>query len=113
MLSGVRRVLRAAGTRRRELMKPILVALDESERASQVLHAATQLARSFDAPLVLFRAVAFPAVQLAPDGLPVAIDYEDDAERRARRDLESYARHVPEDIPARVATTVDIPWQGV
>jgi universal stress protein F len=95
------------------MMKPILVALDDSERAPHVLRAATQMARSFDAPLVLFRAVAFPAVPLAPDGLPVAIDYEDDAERRARRDLEAYARGVPEDIPARVTTAVDIPWQGV
>ncbi len=94
-------------------MKPIFAALDESERAPKVLSVAIRLALTFDAPLVLFRSVALPAVALSPDGLPTPFDYQADAEKHAREALTALAKKVPQGVKVRVVTAVDIPWQGV
>ena len=94
-------------------MKPILVALDDTAHPEAILRAAANLARTLHAPLVLYRSVSAPAFQVTPDGMPLTIDVDLEAERRARRELEAYARTLPADVPARVETAVDVPWQGV
>jgi nucleotide-binding universal stress UspA family protein len=93
--------------------KPILVALDESERALGVLDSAVALARKFHTELVLFRSIPLPAVALAPDGMPVGIDMQAELERRSEVDLDALAHRVPNDVPARRLTLIDVPWRGI
>jgi nucleotide-binding universal stress UspA family protein len=94
-------------------MKPILVALDETDHPDALLRAATHLARTLHAPLVLYRSVSAPAFQVTPDGMPLTIDVDLEGERRTRGELEALASTLPDDVPTRVTTAVDVPWQGV
>jgi len=95
------------------MSKPILAALDDSSRAEGVLAAACALARTYQAPLILCRVIAMPAVQIAPDGLPVAVDLQGELERRARTELEAFLPRVPAGLATKLVTLLDVPWQGI
>lgn len=93
--------------------KPILAALDDSSRADGVLAAAVALARTYQCTLVLCRVIAMPAVQVTPDGLPLAVDLQGDLEQKARAALEAIQARVPADIKTKLVTLLDVPWQGI
>lgn len=94
-------------------MKRILVALDASPRAPQVLAAADQLAQLTGAKLIIYRAVTMspdmPRDVLAASDLRL----EDILMRNAAEDLQRLTRDVP---PARIeelVTTFATPWDGI
>jgi len=93
--------------------KPILVALDGSDRALGVLHSAIALARSAHCELVLFRSVALPVITVSPDGMPIGLAVQGELEHRCGRELEDLARHVPDDVKSRNMTLIDVPWRAI
>ncbi|MEP6860339.1 MAG: universal stress protein [Deltaproteobacteria bacterium] len=93
-------------------MKRILVALDGSSRAPQVLAAALRLADMSGAKLVLYRAVgASPDLprELLPDGSGL----EDVLIRHARAELERIAETAPPAILEGILTGFATPWDGI
>jgi nucleotide-binding universal stress UspA family protein len=52
-------------------------------------------------------------VALAPDGLPIGLDLQNELERRSENDLDALAEHVPTDVPSRRLTLIDVPWRGI
>ena len=94
-------------------MKRILVALDSSPRAPEVLAAAARLARLADARLVLFRAINVP-----PD-VPRQLleksqqEIEDVLRASAHADLDRLASMVAPELVERIATELAVPWDGI
>ena len=91
----------------------IVVALDTSARASAVLAAAIELARTYGGKLVLVRAVGIPieipteAFVAPPNKVPEIL------ERIARNDLETRAKEVPAELLAGVRVTTGVPWEVI
>ncbi|HET9988907.1 MAG TPA: universal stress protein, partial [Kofleriaceae bacterium] len=93
-------------------MKRILVALDGSPRAPQVLTAAVRLAELTGAKLLLYRAIG-----VSPD-LPreawVSTDsLEDVLIRHARAQLEVVAAKAPPALLEGILTGFATPWDGI
>jgi nucleotide-binding universal stress UspA family protein len=94
-------------------IRKILVGLDSSPRAAQVLEAAAGLAQRFGAQLILVHSVGIPfdfpadALGLSPSALPGIM------EEAARRDLEARARGLPRDLSHKVDVRIGTPWQVV
>ena len=94
-------------------MKRILVALDGSPRAPQVLEAAVRLAELAGGKLVLYRAIT-----VSPD-LPRAVlvetnrRLEDILVANAREDLTHSAAHLRPELVERTVTAFAIPWDGI
>jgi nucleotide-binding universal stress UspA family protein len=94
-------------------MRTILVGLDGSPRAPDVLAAARDLAVKTGARLVLFRAVSVPvglpheAYSVTPDGLEQLLL------REARRELEILTSDLPRDLPARLRVEPGTPWRAL
>lgn len=94
-------------------MDRILVGLDASPRAMDVLSTAVNLARRAGGKLVLFRAVGIPlgmppeAYALSPDSLEQLL------EREALRYLESVAAGVPADLLEGVRVHAGTPWRSI
>lgn len=94
-------------------MDRILVGLDASERAADVLETAVDLARRTGGKLILFRAVGVPhevpveAYSMTPANLAELL------EREARRYLDGLAATLPADLVAEVVVHVGTPWQGI
>jgi universal stress protein F len=97
-------------------MKTILVALDNSPRAPEVLKAAIEAANATsDAKLVLFRAVGIPPEMpglIWQTDAPSLMDLLRDA---AKKDLEAHAANVPANLRSEHLVSVEIgsPWQGI
>ncbi|MBK8218589.1 MAG: universal stress protein [Myxococcales bacterium] len=97
-------------------MKTILVALDNSPRAPEVLKAAIEAANAApDAKLVLFRAVGIPPEMpglIWQTDAPSLMDLLRDA---AKKDLEAHAANVPANLRSEHLVSVEIgsPWQGI
>lgn len=97
-------------------MKTILVALDNSPRAPEVLKAAIEAANAApDAKLVLFRAVGIPPEMpglIWQTDAPSLMDLLRDA---AKKDLEGHAANVPANLRSEHLVSVEIgsPWQGI
>ena len=97
-------------------MKTILVALDNSPRAPEVLKAAIEAANATsDAKLVLFRAVGIPPEMpglIWQTDAPSLMDLLRDA---AKKGLEAHAAHVPASLRSEPLVSVEIgsPWQGI
>ena len=94
-------------------MKRILVALDSSPRAPEVLAAAARLARLCDARLVLFRAINVP-----PDVPRQLLDksqqeIEDVLRASAHADLDRLASSVAPELVERITTELAVPWDGI
>lgn len=94
-------------------MDKILVGLDASPRARDVLDTAVNLARKTGGKLVLFRAVGIPlglppeAYALSPDSL------EDMLEREAKQYLEQLAADVPAGLVETVHVHAGTPWRSI
>lgn len=96
-------------------MQRILVALDHSPRAPQVLKAALSLASPVKAKLYLYRAAGLPmqfeippeVYSIKPDDLPRILQAE------ALRGLETLAQTVPPELLAGTEATIDSPWEGI
>lgn len=95
-------------------MKRILVAVDGSERAPQVLDAAVQLARTLSAQLVVMRSVALPA-ELPPTLFTVSIDNAlQSLASDAKRELDALAARVPAELLGAARIRIGgQPWQAV
>jgi nucleotide-binding universal stress UspA family protein len=94
-------------------MKPYLVALDSSLRASHVLAAAIALAKATSTKLVLFRAVGLPgdlpveAYAMPPDGVLNVL------QRRAKIELDEATRAIPAGVPFETRVAVGTAWQAI
>lgn len=94
-------------------MKRILVALDGSERAAQVLAAARGLASLTSATLVLYRAINIPPI-LPIDLLTVTdMSIEDILQRNAHESLGRLASTLPAGMLEAIITDFAIPWDGI
>lgn len=94
-------------------MKRIFVALDSSPRAPTVLAAASRLAESTDAKLIVFRAITVPP-DLPPDIL-IATDrsLEDILVRNAEADLERMTRDIPPQRIEKRLSVLSTAWDGI
>ena len=94
-------------------MQKILVGLDSSERASEVLRSAIDLAAARQAQLVLFRSVFIPqgypprVLAILPDALPGILEHE------ARVELTELLQQVPEANRGGVKVATGTAWQQV
>ena len=94
-------------------MDKILVGLDASPRARDVLDTAVNLARKTGGRLVLFRAVGIPlglppeAYALSPDSL------EDMLEREAKQYLEQLSADIPAGLVEAVHVHAGTPWRSI
>ncbi|MEO6773673.1 MAG: universal stress protein [Kofleriaceae bacterium] len=92
-------------------MRRILVALDGSPRAPQVLAAAVQLAEMSGAKLVLYRAIG-----VSPDlrhALPEDARLEEVLPRHARAELDRLAEAVPPTLLEAIVTGFATAWDGI
>jgi nucleotide-binding universal stress UspA family protein len=94
-------------------MRRVLVGLDASPRAEQVLDYAMELVRKTGGQLVLLHAYSLPVglpvevYAISPDTLP------DVLERNARALLDNYAARVPAGVLAGVRAALGTPWQQI
>jgi nucleotide-binding universal stress UspA family protein len=95
-------------------MRRILVGLDESERAPQVLAAAIELARSVGGQLDLLRVCTLPVYpyptgvyMVPPDILPSVL------EENTRRSIEKVAEQVPAELRGSCHVKLGVPWQQI
>lgn len=95
-------------------MKRILVGLDGSPRAEGVLATAIELARKFDAKLVLCRSVGIPA-EMPPEIWQDPVPLSDHLRQQATSYLETNVPKVPPELFGGHRTLVEIgtPWSGV
>lgn len=98
---------------KRGIMRLILVALDGSPHARQVLAGAQELAEKLGARLILFHAVSLPV------GLPPRAYSVSPAEvgplmvEAARVELEGYARGLSPALLASIRIEYGAPWQAI
>jgi nucleotide-binding universal stress UspA family protein len=88
----------------------ILVALDDSPHALEVLRNAHELARQFSAQLLLFRAID-PDAPLVPSPSTELLPEEE--ESMARWDLDALAKSVAPECFAGVKVLIGHPWQAI
>ena len=94
-------------------MKTILVALDDSPRAAEVLRTAREMAQKMGAKLHLFRAVTLPA-GLPPEAYAFPPDdLEALLKREAERELEGLARELPEAVRGQLLVGLGSPWRAI
>ena len=91
----------------------ILVGLDDSPRAAEVMEAAKELAQSSGAKLVLVHAVSLPVgippeyYVYSPTQMPEVL------ERDARKVLEKHARELPEGMVSAVRPRLGTAWNAI
>lgn len=94
-------------------MDRILVGLDASPRAADVLDTAMELARRTGGKLILFRAVGVPhevpveAYTMSPASLAELL------QRDAQRYLDDVAAKLPAGMVLQTVVAVGTPWQGI
>lgn len=94
-------------------MDRILVGLDASPRAKDVLATAVNLAKRAGGKLFLFRAVGIP-VGLPPDAYALSPDsLEELLEREAKQYLETVAADVPPGMIESVRVHAGTPWRSI
>ena len=94
-------------------MKRILVALDGSERAPQVLATAARLAELGDAKLVLYRAIGVP-LDVPPEALSLTdVRLEDVLKRNAHEQLDRLASTLPPGLIVSISIEFATPWDGI
>jgi universal stress protein F len=96
-------------------MKRILVCLDGSPRAPQVLERVQSVAQASGAKLVLFRAIGLPHdAHVPPEALSMSPnDLVELWRRNAERDLEALRATLPPDIVDSVVARVGSPWSAI
>ena len=95
-------------------MKRILVGIDGSVRTESVLNAAIDLARRFEAKLILCRSVGIPAEmphEIWQDPMPLSDHLRKDAEKF----LLQMTQRVPPELLGghRIVVEVGTPWSGI
>jgi universal stress protein F len=94
-------------------MERILVGLDASPRAKDVLETAINLARKVGGKLVLFRGVGIP-IELPPDAYSMPPDALGNLlETEAKRYLDGVATAVPPELLAETRVGIGTPWKAV
>jgi len=94
-------------------VKRLLVALDSSPRAPQVLAAADRLAALTGASMIVFRAVTVPP-EMPREMLAVTdLTLEDVLTRNAYVDLERLTQEVPRARLEKIVTELATPWDGI
>ncbi len=95
-------------------MKRILVGLDGSVRAEGVLTAAIDLAKKYNAKLVLCRSVGIPA-EMPPEIWQDPIPLSDHLRAQAEKYLETNVPKIPAELFGGHRTLVEIgtPWSGI
>ncbi|MEW5855633.1 MAG: universal stress protein [Myxococcota bacterium] len=94
-------------------MRPILVALDASERAPVVLRAATGLARKLGAKLVALRVVSV-ALEIPMEAYAVSMaSLPELLQREARAGLERLTASVEPGLMLGVLVEVGTPWDAI
>ena len=94
-------------------MKLILVGMDGSPNAPNVLAGARELAEKVGARLILFHAVSLP-VGVPPDAYSISpSDLGARLVQTARRELDEYARQLPPALLANVRIEYGVPWQAI
>jgi nucleotide-binding universal stress UspA family protein len=94
-------------------MKPLLVALDNSQRAPAVLAAAIRLAAATGSKLILFRAVGLPgelpfeAYAMPPEGV---VDF---LKQRAEQELAQAAKEIPAGMKFESRVDIGTAWQAI
>jgi nucleotide-binding universal stress UspA family protein len=94
-------------------VKNILVCLDGSSRAPDVLATAVRQAESRDAKLILFRSVGVPADLPHDYWKTTEQPLLEVLEGRARDYLASFATNVPRELAAECEVAVGVPWQAI
>src|SRR5262249_52083031 len=94
-------------------MKRILVAVDASPRAVEVLDAGIDVARKMGAKVRLFRAVGIPPELPANLFAMPADQLVDVSIERAKRELEELARRVPPEILDGCTAQVGVAWDAI
>jgi nucleotide-binding universal stress UspA family protein len=94
-------------------MDKILVGLDASPRAKDVLDAAVNIAKRGGGKLILFRAVGIP-LGLPPEAYAMSPDsLEELLEKEAKRYLENAASSVPPGLVESVRVHAGTPWRSI
>jgi nucleotide-binding universal stress UspA family protein len=94
-------------------MKSILVALDGSPNARNVLRGARELAEKVQARLILFHAVSLP-VGLPSEAYAVSpTDVGALLVEVARKELDAFARELSPTVSASVRIEYGVPWQAI
>jgi universal stress protein F len=94
-------------------MKRILVALDASPRAPFVLKTATNLAQRTGAKLVLLRSVGLPAEIDQEFYVHAAASMADLLVDKAKKDLETLAKGLPEGLVEMFDVHIGTPWDTI
>ncbi len=95
-------------------MERILVALDESPRAAQVLDAAISLGRSVGAELTLLRVCPIPTYPYPPSIYSISADLLPQVlEENSRRALLELAERVPQELRGTAYVRLGTPWQQI
>lgn len=94
-------------------MKRILVCLDASPRAPQVLKTAADLAQRLGAKLCLLRAVGLPPEVDQEMFVHAAADLIDTLKAKAKNDLAGIAKHVPDTMIDSVDVLIGTPWDTI
>jgi nucleotide-binding universal stress UspA family protein len=94
-------------------MRTILVGLDGSPRAQQVLHVAADLARSSGATLILFRSMSLPPV--TPEALgPLAFPTDEmSVFTEARQYLEGSLQRLPQPAAGMLKVGIGPAWKAI
>jgi len=94
-------------------MKRILVALDTSPRAAEILAAAVDLARQTGGSLVLYRAVSLPAEMPAFAYSQAPADIEKLLLEHAEDGIAAMEATLPPELRGGRRTSLAVPWQGI
>jgi universal stress protein F len=94
-------------------VKRILVALDASPRAPDVLAAAARLAELSHGKLVLFRAIGLPPDVPAEVLAQPSMRVEDILRAGAHAELDRLASAIPAGLVERITTELATPWDGI
>jgi nucleotide-binding universal stress UspA family protein len=92
---------------------PILIAVDASERAGEVVRVGGELARSLGARVVLLRAIGIPgelpieAYAMDPDGVVEVL------RQRTTHELDDLARKLPEGVSREFCIEVGTAWEVI
>ncbi len=94
-------------------MKRIVVGLDGSPRAKDVMESAVALAKAFGGKLTVLRAVIHP-IELPPEAYAVTpVQLVDMLREHAQKDIEAAVKGVPREFIEAAEARIGTPWQVI